>query len=232
MKRRCIFYGLLLLFAHSLNAQSLDATNNVFNESYGANGKPFAANPNAGLVEGSPMLNDNWGSGVVKLANGREFTDALFQFNLVTQKLFFKKDSTVFAFTGPVISFTINYVEKGLNKTVYFKNNYPPFANQTSATFYQVLTEGNKFHLLKLPYKKVEERYEYNQPLKSVYRNETGWYIYEQALSGMKQISNNLNSILKALPGQADKILASVSPVNRKHLTDGEMLSIIEALNK
>ena len=104
-------------------SQTISRPTSVFEESYGQDGKPMTTKNK--VVEGSPMFQEKWFEGKVQLTKGKEFSDALFQFNLATQQLFFKKDSAVFAFTEPLVAFTLNQTQKGKTLSYQFKNGYP-----------------------------------------------------------------------------------------------------------
>ncbi len=231
MKKISLLIIVILVFGEQVLAQTVSSANKVLDESYDLSGKKFASNPNSG-VEGSQMLNENWATGVVQLTRGKIFSDALFQFNLVSQQLFIKKDTTVFAFTEQVLAFTLNYQLKGVNRTVVFKNNYPPIEKQTNASFYQVLMEGKKLDLLKFQYKKAEERYEYNQPIKLVYQDMFDWYVFDRIHFRMIQIDNKLMGIQKILPDTSGKIYNSLQPKNKKHLSEEEMLQLFKQLDQ
>jgi hypothetical protein len=214
-----------------LQAQTLGSVNKAFDESYDASGKPFAKNPNSS-VEGIEVLNQNWGKGNVKMTRNKSYDDAELQFNIATQQLFFKKEGTVFAFGDNVLSFTLTYDLNGKSHSVYFKNNYPAVGNQTNASFYQVMNEGKKLDLLKFLSKKKEERYEYNQPFKLVYTDESEWYFYYKLNSQVFLIKNSLIDIEKKLPGNWAELTAGFQPKNKKHLSEEEMLQLFRMLDK
>lgn len=230
---KSVLYSIILFSFFSTNsqAQTLGATNKAFDESYDASGKPFAKNPNAN-VEGSEVLNQNWGIGDVKLTRNKKYENAELQFNIVTQQLSFKKEGTVFTFGDNVLSFTMTYDLNGKSKNVYFKNNYPAIDKQSNASFYQVILEGKKLDLLKFIYKKKEERYEYNQPFKLVYTDESDWYFFDKTNSQMELIKSNLSDIQKKFKGNLTELAAGFQPKNKKHLSEEEMLQLFQMLDK
>ncbi|MEI8075700.1 MAG: hypothetical protein WCH78_13200 [Bacteroidota bacterium] len=230
MKSRFILLFFVCLLVIQINAQSIGATNKAFDESYDASGKPFAKNPNSN-VEGSELFNQNWGTGDVKMTRNKSFNNVELQFNIVTQQLLFKKEGTVFAFGDNVLSFTLNYDLNGKQQSVFFKNNYPACGNQTNTSFYQVIYEGKKHDLLKFLAKKKEERYEYNQPFKLVYTDETYWYYFDKSNFQMLLIKNNLNDLQKNYAANWQVINASFQPKNKKHLSDEEMLQFFKVLD-
>jgi hypothetical protein len=199
-------------------------------ESYDASGKPFARNPNTN-IEGSELLNQNWGIGDVKLTRNKSFNNIELQFNLVTQQLLFKKEETVFAFGDNVLSFTLHYDLNGKPQSVFFKNNYPSYGAQSNGTFYQVVYEGKKHDLLKLVYKKKEDRYQYNQPNKTVYADQADWYYFNKINSQMVILKNSLSDIQKNYPANWDEISTKIQAKNKKHLSEEEMLQLFKVLD-
>jgi hypothetical protein len=221
----------LAFVAIHLSAQSLGSTNKAFDDTYDAAGKPFAKNPNV-IVDGIEVLNQNWGRGNVKMTRNKTYENAELQFNLATQQLFFKKDGYSFAFGDNVVSFTISYDLNGNNQFVYFKNNYPAIGQQTNASFYQVMYEGKKIELLKFLSKKKEERYEYSQPFKLVYIDETEWFFFNKLITQIVQIKTNLADIQKKCPENWATLITGFQPKNKKHLSEEEMLQLFKMLDQ
>lgn len=212
------------------HAQSISRPTSVFEESYGQDGKPMTAKVK--LVEGSPMFQEKWFDGKVVLTKGKEFSEAQFQFNLATQQLYFKKDSTVFAFMEPLLGFTLKQTQKGTIQSYQFKNGYPAIGKWGSNCIYQVLVEGSKLQLLKLAIKKEQEQYVYNQPAKWVYKDEISWYAYLPATREIREIKNNAQEIIKALPEFESGIQAFASHKKGKKLDEPTLSLLFESLNQ
>ncbi len=227
---KLLFSFLAIGFWVAVQAQSISRANSVFEESYGQDGKPMTTKTR--LVEGSPMFLEKWFEGKVVLNKGKEFTDAAFQYNLATQQLFFKKDSTVFAFTEPLVSFTLMHEQKGVKQTYQFKNGYPAIGKWGSNCIYQVLVEGNQLQLLKLEEKKEQEQYVYNQPAKWVYKTQVSWYAYLPATKEIREIKNSLSELAKTLPEFEKEILGFASNKKGKKLDEPTLSLLFESLNK
>lgn len=214
----------------TVQAQSISRATNVFEESYGQDGKPMTSKLK--LVEGSPMFQEKWFEGKVVMRKGKEFSDAQFQFNLATQQLFFKKDSTVFAFTEPLVSFILKQNQKGVEQTFQFKNGYPAIGKWGSNCIYQVLVDGPKLQLLKLEEKKEQEQYVYNQPAKWVYKTQISWYAYMPATREMREVTNNLSELAKTLPEFEKGVQGFVPNKKGKKLDEPTLSLLFETLNK
>lgn len=214
----------------TVHSQSISRPTSVFEESYGQDGKPMTSK--AKLVEGSPMFQGKWFEGKVVLNKGKEFSDAQFQFNLATQQLFFKKDSTVFAFTEPLVAFTLQQEQKGVLQTYQFKNGYPAIGKWGTNCIYQVIVDGAKLQLLKLVVKKEQEQYVYNQPAKWVYKDEISWFAFMPATREIREIKNSTPEILKAIPEFEAGIQGFIANKKGKKLDEPTLSLLFESLNK
>jgi len=217
----------LLVVTH---AQSISRPTSVFEESYGQDGKPMTTKGK--LIECSPMFQESWFSGIVQMNKGKVFTDDLFQYNLATQQLFFKKDTSVFAFTEPLLGFSLTKAEKGVEHTYQFKNGYPPIGKFGTNCIYQLLVNGCKVQLLKLQERKAQERYEYNQPIKWVYKDEISWYAYLPATRQIRAVKNNIAAITQTLPEFSTVINRFDVNKKGKKLDEPTLSLLFESLNK
>lgn len=221
---------LSICFWVAAQSQTISRANSVFEESYGQDGKPMTSKTK--VVEGSPMFLEKWFDGKVILTKGKVFSEAQFQFNLATQQLFFKKDSTVFAFTEPLVSFTFKQDQKGIAQSFQFKNGFPAIGKWGSNCIYQVLVEGTKLQLLKLEEKKEQEQYVYNQPAKWVYKTQISWYAYLPATREIREVKNNISELAKTLPEFESGIQGFTVNKKGKKLDEPTLSLLFESLNK
>jgi hypothetical protein len=227
---KSLFSTLAIGLCFTAASQTISRANSVFEESYGQDGKPMTTKNR--VVEGSVMFQEKWFKGTVVLTKGKEFKEEAFQFNLATQQLFFKKDSTVFAFTEPLIAFTLYQTTKGVEQAYQFKNGYPAIDKWGSNCIYQVLVNGPKIQLLKLNEKKEQEQYVYNQPAKWVYKDQISWYAYLPATREIKQFTNTKEGLAKAVPEFEAAINEFVTNKKGKKLDEPTLSLLFESLNK
>lgn len=227
---KSLFSVLAIVVCFTAGSQTISRPTSVFEESYGQDGKPMTTK--AKVIEGSPMFQENWFDGKVLLSKGKEFSGARFQFNLATQQLFFKKDSTVFAFTEPLTSFSFTQNSKGSEQVYQFKNGYPAIGKWGSNCIYQVLVEGSKVQLLKLDEKREQQQYDYTQASKWVYTDIITWYAYLPATREIREIKNNLQEVLKTLPEFESRIQAFAANKKGKKLDEPTLSLLFESLNK
>jgi hypothetical protein len=132
-------------------------------------GNPIVINDHSN-IDGSPLLQEKWVSGIIKLKNGLTFSDSAINFSLFDDKLFFKRKDETFPINYPVKEFLIKYSENpNENKIYHFQNSFPAINKKDSLTFYEILFEGNSIRLLKWAHKKVRSVYKYNEPFHREY---------------------------------------------------------------
>ncbi|MGL6269458.1 MAG: hypothetical protein ACRC2O_16110, partial [Chitinophagaceae bacterium] len=97
----CFFIGT----GGNLYAQTVAKTNTLGSiEAFDENGKPLATQLHE-HIGGSPMLNSEWGAGVVSYKNGRVVSPIQIQFNLQKNELYFNQEGKKFMFTDTVSEF-------------------------------------------------------------------------------------------------------------------------------
>ena len=102
-----------LFFLNSFS-QTVASANAFGMNAYDISGKPLASK---GPAEGSPMLNSNWGKGLVKFRNGNWAGDVELQFNLKENELYFRKNNQSFSFV--VSSFSAGIQEEEIEEEKY-----------------------------------------------------------------------------------------------------------------
>ncbi|MBI2731595.1 MAG: hypothetical protein HYX40_12760 [Sphingobacteriales bacterium] len=167
-------------------------------ESYDASGKRIPGNNQTML--GTKMLSEAFVPGVVKFTGQQNAVSLLINFSLLNNQLFFKKDSLLLAFVNPIEEFALVLKENGINKSIQFKNGYPATGVNTDKTFYQVLSQGEKIHLLKYVYKIVQEKWSYNGPAAREYAYREKFYLYDVTNKTMNEIHLSAKSISKSVP--------------------------------
>jgi len=222
-----------MLFAEisSANAQS-DAFNSTTSTSnsptlqaYDISGKPIPTG-NQFTIDGTAMLNERFENGIVRLKSGQQFKDVPLNFSLVSNELYFKKDSEQMVFVNPVEQFALPVKDNGKEKTAFFKSGYPAIGRQNDKSFYQVLTGGPKLELLKYEYKTAREHYSYGGPVKKAYELRQRLYVYDVINGKIFEIGNSSASIKRSLPAYENDIneFASQNKVKFKNDHDIELL--------
>jgi hypothetical protein len=189
-------------------------------------GKPLPGSNNID-IEGSPFLNNEFKPGRVVFTNGKMSSDLYLQFDMLNNKLLFKRDDMVLEFVDSIRDFYLQHEENNTLGLV-FRSNFPPIDRNTAATFYELLVDG-KIVLLKYRYKAVTGYREYNSANKKSYVERSELYA---ALPGNKiiRIKRDRNSLMKAMPDYAEKIMTLTNNLRLKN--DESLITLFEGLNK
>jgi len=128
-------------------------------------------------IQGTPYLSDQWGTGMVKMADGRTYKDVPLKYNQLEDELYFKdnKDQTL-VFADPVNEFKINYVANNRPYEKVFKRGFKNIPNSSQSTFFEVLSDGTA-ELLKKTTKTLEETREYNAPVTKRFDDNEKYYL-------------------------------------------------------
>jgi hypothetical protein len=181
---------------------------------------------------GSPLLNPDWGAGIVSYRDGRVFKDVEVQYNLMNNELYFRKAEEVFLFTDTVSSFQVTYSIKDEVKTEKFQAGYPVVDKLDNIQFYQVLSEGPKVHFLLHKYVKRVESYHYSEGKKINYFPYEDFYIYDDSAKTIKKIKRSEDALLEALPQYADLIKSTIKSRKLKLKNTEDIIQLVEVLNK
>ncbi|MEP6685065.1 MAG: hypothetical protein ABJA35_17450 [Parafilimonas sp.] len=182
-------------------------------------------------LTGTPLLNREWGIGSVAFSNGRQVSDLPLQFNLQTNTLFFKKDSSVLAFADKVAAFRMDYDDEGEKRKVFFRSGYPDAHGKPTDFLYEVINLGSNVHFLKRLTSGIDEQYVYGSAAKENYEIKQERYVYIVKRNALVKISDNEKSISKALPEYDKQIKKFEADNNSKLDNDKEVDLLITSLN-
>jgi len=152
-------------------------------------------------VGGTQMISEQWGYGIVRLKNGRQFIDSSMNFSLYQNLLFYMKGDKIFTLSTPAMEFLIISKDEN-NKDIkaHFKCGYPSVDKNDNNTFYEVLYEGTGLQLLNWKHKKIEESSNYGSVREKNFKLVQQVYVYEIKEEKMINISFNINAFKKKLP--------------------------------
>ena len=163
---------------------------------------------------------------------GKKSDSLSLKFDIINNKIYFKQDTFTMEFLDEVSFFRFNYHEGAALKTASFRNGYPKEDAQTATTFYQVLAEGNSFHLLKYLKRLIREEYVYNGPAKRQYVMQDVWYVFDVKKSQLMLVKPNKAFLQKKLNAVSDRI-EELCRTNKWDLkTTDQMIALFTELNK
>lgn len=231
MKMKYTVLSLLFLVGIvKTNAQSLGSNSGYTMDAFDIQGKPFTLKKNS--IEGSPMLNEKWGKGLVKFKNGYLVKEAVLQFNLELNELYFRKNEQTYSFLDPVREFILAYEENGVPHSVVFRNGYPAFAKNDTSSFYEVMTDGKKVQFIKYTVKSVAEQYNYGGSGKKYYRVVESWFLFDTEMGKIIKINKNKKDIIEALPNYKSSIESFLKQNNYRLREEDEIAELLGYLNK
>jgi hypothetical protein len=194
-----------------------------------AAGRPFTTT--ASEIKGNPLFTESWGTGYVKFTNGRILKDISLRFNLFNSELYYKLEGLEFVFIDPVSEFSFSYEDNGKSGFAFFRNGYPGAKPRSERIFYEVLSEGNRFHLLKRNYKTIHESYGYGAIPVKAFQSITEWYIYDSQ-SGAVSLVKNKQPLAISVPEMATLINRIPGNETGKFRSEKELVDLVARLNQ
>lgn len=225
--------ALMIFIAKDTVGQSISSnvSTNFFVEAYNIRGRPFT-NPDASNIEGTPLLNQEWGKGTVYFKDGAVAQNIELKFNLEKNELYFNRDGEMFVFNDPVLSFRMTYSSSAGKKEVHFRSGYPVNGRLLKETFYEVLEDGAKFQLVAYRFSYLADSYRYGGQSKKVFTENEELYIYDVAFGKISKIKRSESSLVEALPDLKDKISTVIRDQKMKLKSNEDIKKIIAELNK
>lgn len=222
-----LFLALESMAQSTTNSQST----NFYVEAYNIRGRPFV-NPDASNIEGSPLLNLDWGKGTVYFKDGSVAQNVDLKFNLEKNELYFNRDGELFLFNDPVMSFRMSYSSSAGKKEVHFRSGYPLNGRLNKETFYEVLEDGAKFQFLVYRSTYLADSYQYGGQAKKAFKEIEELYVFDVAFGKMIKIKRTEASLVEALPDLKDKISSAIRNNRLKLKTNEDFARIFTELNK
>lgn len=198
-------------------------------DAYDIRGRVFTAAANE--TDGSPLLNPNWGNGVVKFRNGYWVRNAELQFNLEKNELYFRKNNQAYLFVDTVVEFSLSYVENDKTVTALYRSGYPAVDRRGKDTYYEVLADGKKLQLLNFRNRVLLTRNNYGEGTTKYYKSNEQWYWYDPAAGTLQKARKDLNAIRNLFPQFKTQIDSYISAKGSKLRTDEEVVELVEWLN-
>ena len=217
-----------LFFLNSFS-QTVASANAFGMNAYDISGKPLASKGPAG---GSPMLNSNWGKGLVKFTNGNWASDVELQFNLRENELYFRKNNQSFSFVDSVQEFILAYEEEEVSYSVQYRSGYPSIGKNNSLQFFEVVQDGSWLQLLKLTTKVLVERNNYGRGKEKEYRQSYEWYVFNVKKRKISRIKKDKSSLQQALPDYSEQIKQLANEKGYKLRSEEEIAELINLLNR
>jgi hypothetical protein len=216
----------LSLFAQTITGNAIPSV-----QFADANGRLLPAS-GAG-IQGTPYVFDKFSLGKVVFVNGMESVDSNLNYSYFDHKLYYTQKNGLYVVNQQAKSFVLNSVDKDNNKlSKQFMCLFPSVENNTPATFYEVLGNGDQLQLLKYTHKRIKESTVYGGAPTKEYVADDLFYIYDKAAKKMLALGSalSLKAIKKGLPeftAQIDALL-NTNKLNLKKEED--MIQLLQQL--
>ncbi len=229
MRKLWVICGMLLLGLSELYPQTVDNNNSYTINAFDVNGKAFSSK--SWDIAGRPMLNPDWGKGIVKFRNGYSLNAVELQFNLVENELYFRKNNLTYAFVEPIQEFDITYTEDNASHNSLLRCGYPFSGENTNLTFYEAVKDVRLVQLLKKTIKLVQTTNNYGQGTQKEYRQIVQWYVYDVKKARVEPIKRDKSSLKQAFPSFAVQIDQIARKKKYKFCNEEEIIELISLLN-
>ena len=216
----------LSLFAQTITGNAIPSV-----QFADANGRLLPAS-GAG-IQGTPYVFDKFSLGKVVFVNGMESVDSNLNYSYFDHKLYYTQKNGLYVVNQQAKSFVLNSVDKDNNKlSKQFMCLFPSVENNTPATFYEVLGNGDQLQLLKYTHKRIKESTVYGGAPTKEYVADDLFYIYDKAAKKMLALGSalSLKAVKKGLPeftAQIDALL-NTNKLNLKKEED--MIQLLQQL--
>lgn len=221
-----------MLFSTPLMAQfSVNGSNGQGGtiEAYDATGKPMTISE-SGRIEGNPFLTPDWCPGSVLFANGKTANLPL-RFDLQKNKLYFKQDEKSFEFVDDVLAFQM--LVQGNDSAMHtwkFRKGYDPRAGRKGDTYYQVIEEGPRAHMLYHTYAGLVDSYRYGGPEKQTYQLKQELYLFDPQTNDLTKVHPSTRDVSAALPSSRNEVKAWMA-ANPGELDRPALAKLVHSLN-
>ncbi len=229
-----LFFCLVVLCNSETSAQTITSqqSTNFMLETYNIRGRAFV-NKDAVNVEGTPLLNTEWGKGEVRFKNGGIVKDIELKFNLERNELYFNKNDELFLFNDPVISFSIKYNHLGKSYQKLFRNGFPLNGRLGSETFYEIIADGDKWQFVNFNYAFLSNANSYGgSSAKQVFTPGDEFYIFDRASDKMFRTKKSVAGIIESLPSMKEQVTKICSEKKLKLRNNEEVILLFQALNQ
>ena len=196
-----------------------------------ANGRLLPAS-GAG-IQGTPYVFDKFSLGKVIFVNGMESVDSNLNYSYFDHKLYYTQKNGLYVVNQQAKSFVLNSVDKDNNKvSKQFMCLFPSVENNTPATFYEVLGNGDQFQFLKYTHKRIKETVVYGGAPVKEYVMDDLYYIYDKVDKKMLVLGSghSLKALKKVLPNYTSQIDALINTNKLNLKKEDDMIQLLQQL--
>lgn len=175
-------------------------------------------------VEGTPYFMEEWNTGSVKMAKGGKVHDGIkLRYDAYKDEVEYENEGKLYRLGSELSAFSIP-----TGKALYnFQNGFPAVGDQTQASFYHVLHDGNT-KLLKRYEMKMREERPYNSAT-SIKRFDLGEELYVLKNGTMHPMKKNARKdLLKILSDEKNLMQYIIKEEQLNFQTETDIVKILE----
>jgi hypothetical protein len=200
-------------------------------EAYDKEGRPMTISNN-GRIEGTPLLCPDWCTGSVLFTNGRSATPILLRFDLEKNLLYFQQEGKFYRFTDTVSAFSMMVLgADSITRPWKFRNGYEREAKKHYDTYYQVLEEGPRAHLLYHTYASLVDKYAYGGPEKQGYQLHQDLFLFDFPSGKLTKLKSGGGEVMNALPSSHTEVEAWLKGHSKGSLNRDDIIQLVRSLN-
>ncbi len=184
-------------------------------------------------IEGSVFLDDKWNKGYIKLTDDKIATNLFLRYNVYADKLYFLKDTVELVLQNHVAEFGYEYSnDAGVVLRNCFRNGFPDIDNNTGASFYELIMNGNII-LLKKHQKLVKQKLQATGDITYKIEDVPSWYAYSASKNKMVKIKKDPHTLSELCdPVSMKKLDEIIKSFNFKLTNEKKIISFFEILNR
>lgn len=182
-------------------------------------------------VQGYPFLFEQWTNGIIRLNNGKSFTNVQLKYDLVSDELFFKdiKSDQTLKFVDQVVEFKLLPSGQSTEQALIFRNGFLSEEALSPKAYYQVLYDGG-VKLLKRKIKKVVEIKPFNSASSTkIFEEIEGYFIGKD--NKTFRVRKDKKQILSLLGTRTEELEKFIKSENLNLKNEAHLIKLIAYFN-
>lgn len=182
-------------------------------------------------INGSPFLTPEYIPAEVQVTKDIKVNDVPVKFNIYNNVVMVKKNNEEMAINGFELVMFTTTDNSGTKMTVRLKAGYPSVDIHTEKSIYQVLSIGEKVHVIKYLSQKVQDANTLGDYSRKELVTTEQLYLYIPG-GNIIQVKKGKQAFIDALPAMTDKIEEICTANKLKFKKEADMITLADELNK
>ncbi|MBC7849588.1 MAG: hypothetical protein H7Y31_07625 [Chitinophagaceae bacterium] len=180
-------------------------------------------------ISGTPLFYTAWKDGIIRFSSGRVANQFKLKFDCVQNQVMLQFEGRTFSSESSVKEFVMFPKGFKVKDSVLFRKGFPATGKATSATFFQVLAQGN-YTLLLLHIKNITEDAQYaSKVINRQFSDELAYYIFKDGV--MLQLPTERSSMSSMFPGKEEIVREFIANKQLRFRDPGDYQLLVEYVN-